>query len=202
MEKFYLEEVNIDRKEEVLEYINEHIKYGSDLNGTSSLKRIVENNMSYEDWLEETTRLKEKEYAEVNKLVPATTYFTIRESDNKIVGMVNLRHYLNDYLKKYGGHIGYGIRPTERRKGYAKIQLYLVLIEAQKLGLDKVMVDCVSTNEGSEKTIKALGGLFDEKVHEENRNIYLNNYWINVNESVKQYENIYGNNISVKVKKR
>ena len=158
--------------------------------------------MSYEDWLEETTRLKEKEYAEVNKLVPATTYFTIRESDNKIVGMVNLRHYLNNYLKKYGGHIGYGIRPTERRKGYAKIQLYLVLIEAQKLGLDKVMVDCVSTNEGSEKTIKALGGLFDEKVHEENRNIYLNNYWINVNESVKQYENIYGNNISVKVKKR
>lgn len=202
MEKFYLEEVNIDRKDEVLEYINVHIKYGSDLNGTSSLKRIVENNMSYEDWLEETTRLKEKEYAEVNKLVPATTYFTIRESDNKIVGMVNLRHYLNDYLKKYGGHIGYGIRPTERRKGYAKIQLYLVLIEAQKLGLDKVMVDCVSTNEGSEKTIKALGGLFDEKVHEENRNIYLNNYWINVNESVKQYENIYGNNISVKVKKR
>ena len=73
---------------------------------------------------------KEKNYAESKKLVPATTYFTIRESDNKIIGMINFKHYLNEYLRNFGGHIGYVIRPTERRKGYAKIQLYLVLLEA------------------------------------------------------------------------
>lgn len=105
--------------------------------------------------------------------------------------MINFRHYLNDYLKNYGGHIGYAIRPTERRKGYAKIQLYLVLLEAQKMGLDKVMVDCVNTNESSEKTIKALGGIFDREVYEENRQVTLHNYWINVDESIEKNKDKY-----------
>ena len=48
--------------------------------------------------------------------VPANTYFAIREKDNKIIGMINIRHKLNDYLLERGGHIGYGVRPTERKK--------------------------------------------------------------------------------------
>lgn len=188
--KFYLEEPTIERKEEALEYLQEHIKLGSNLNGTGGLNECLKG-MTYEEWLDDVKNCKDKNYAESKKLVPATTYFTIRESDNKIVGMVNFRHYLNDYLKNFGGHIGYGIRPSERRKGYAKIQLYLVLIEAQKMGLDKVMVDCVNTNEGSEKTIIALGGVFDKEVYEESRQVTLHNYWINVNESLEKYIDIY-----------
>lgn len=190
MEKFYLEVPTMERKQEALEYLKEHVDFGSDLNGTGGLKDCLKG-ITYDEWLNDVIRCQEKSYAEAKKLVPATTYFTIRESDNKIVGMVNLRHYLNDYLKKFGGHVGYGIRPLERRKGYAKIQLYLTLLEAQKLGIDKIMVDCVNTNEGSEKTIQALGGLFDKEVYEENMKVTLNNYWIDVNENIEKYKDKY-----------
>ncbi len=69
--------------------------------------------------------------------VPARTYFLIRCSDNKIIGMINIRLSLNEKLKKYGGHIGYSIRPTERGKGYNKINLYLGLKDCKKMELIK-----------------------------------------------------------------
>ena len=105
--------------------------------------------------------------------------------------MVNIRHYLNDYLRKFGGHIGYGIRPTERRKGYNKIQLYLTLLKAYKLGLDKVMLGCSVDNLGSDKTIKALGGILERCELDESDNTMTNVYWINVDESIKKYKNEY-----------
>ena len=190
MEKFYFELPRIERKQEALEYLQEHVDIGSNLNGTGGLSNCLKG-VSYEDWLDDVIKCQEKEYAESKNLVPATTFFTIRENDNKIVGMVNLRHYLNDYLKNFGGHIGYGIRPSERKKGYAKIQLYLALLEAQKLGLDKVMVDCVNTNIGSERTILAIGGEFEKEIYEEDRKVTLNNYWIDVNKSIEKYKSIY-----------
>jgi predicted acetyltransferase len=200
MEKFYLELPSIERKEEALDYLKEHIDYKSDINGTEGINRIKDG-FTYEDWLDEVTKAPDEEWAKSVGRVPATTYFTIRESDNKIIGMVNFRHYLNERLRKIGGHIGYGIRPTERRKGYAKIQLYLALLEAQKLGLDKVMVDCIETNIGSERTILALGGEFEEKVFDETRQKYLKNYWINVNESIEKYKDLYGDKILKKKRK-
>ena len=190
MEKFYLEIPSIERKKEALEYLQEHVELASNLNGTGGLNECLKG-LTYEEWLDDVIKCQERSYAESKKLVPATTYFTIRESDNKIIGMINFRHYLNEYLRNFGGHIGYGIRPTERRKGYAKIQLYLVLLEAQKMGIDKVMVDCVDTNEASEKTIKALGGVFEREVYEENRRVTLHNYWINVDESVENNQDKY-----------
>ena len=190
MEKFYLEIPSIERKEGALEYLQEHVELAPDLNGTGGLNECLKG-LTYEEWLDDVIKCQERSYAESKKLVPATTYFTIRESDNKIIGMINFRHYLNEYLKKFGGHIGYGIRPTERRKGYAKIQLYLVLLEAQKMGLDRIMVDCVDTNEGSEKTIKGLGGVFEREVYEENRQVTLHNYWINVDESIEKNHDKY-----------
>ena len=199
MEKFYLELPSIERKEEALDYLKEHIDYKSDINGTEGINRIKDG-FTYEDWLDEVTKAPDEEWAKSVGRVPATTYFTIRESDNKIIGMVNFRHSLNERLRKIGGHIGYGIRPTERRKGYAKIQLYLALLEAQKLGLDKVMVDCIETNIGSEKTILALGGEFEEKVFDETRQKYLKNYWINVDESIEKYKDVYGKHVKKKRK--
>lgn len=56
----------------------------------------------------------------------------MRKSDNRILGIINIRHALNDYLLTYGGHIGYSIRPSERQKGYGKIQLLLALKNAKK----------------------------------------------------------------------
>lgn len=195
MEKFYFEEPSLERKEDALDYLKEHIDYKSDINGTGGLNRVSEE-YSYEEWLKDVIKSQDEEWAKSVGKVPATTYFTIRESDNKIIGMVNFRHSLNERLRKVGGHIGYGIRPTERRKGYAKIQLYLALLEAQKLGLDRVMIDCVNTNIGSEKTILALGGELEGEVYDEVNDRTMRNYWINVDESIEKYKDIYGKYIS------
>lgn len=199
MEKFYLEIPSLERKEDALDYLNEFVLHKSEINGTSGLNRCL-NGMSYEEWLEVTIKSMDKEYAEKKGLVSSTPYFTIRESDDKIVGMICLRHYLNESLRKVGGHIGYSIRPTERRKGYNKIQLYLVLLEAKKIGLDRVMIDCHTTNIGSKRTIEALGGVFEEEVCDDRDGRMLYNYWINVDESIEKYKDIYGKNIKKKRK--
>ena len=195
MERFYLEEPSLKRKDAAIDYINEHIDYGSNINGVGGLDRILNEGGSYEEWLEKVTKEQSKKYAESIGKVPANTYFTIRESDNKIIGMVNIRHYLNDYLRKFGGHIGYGIRPTERRKGYNKINLYLGLIEAKKIGLDKVMLDCDVENLGSSKTMEALGGKLERTEIDPYDGILTSVYWINVDESLEKYKDEYVNSI-------
>ena len=94
-------------------------------------------------------------------------------------------------MLRFSGHIGYSIRPTERRKGYNKINLYLGLIEAKKLGLDKVMLGCNATNLGSDKTIQALGGILERAEIDPRDNELDNIYWINVDESIEKYKNEY-----------
>lgn len=183
--KYYLEEPSIKRKEEAKEYINEFISNNSKINGVGALDRYLEEN-TYEEWLGYLKKIEGKEYAYSLGFVPANTYFMIRKEDDKLIGMINLRHELNEKLAKSGGHIGYGIRPSERRKGHAKIQLYLCLLKAQELGLEKVMLTCDEKNVASYKTMEALGGVFDRKEIEKDR--ITNVYWINVNESIEKYK--------------
>lgn len=191
MERFYFEKPSLERKDEIKEYLDEFIEYGSEINGVGGLDKIYDG-MTIEEAIENCVKKEDKEYAESVGRVATSTYLMIRESDDRIVGICSFRHYLNDYLRKVGGHIGYGVRPTERRKGYNKIQLYHALLEAQKLGIDSVMLDCVDTNPGSEKTIQALGGVFDGEYYDEGHNANLHNYWINVDESIEKYKDIYG----------
>lgn len=190
MEKFYFEIPSLQRKEEAIEYINEHVKANSNINGSGGMDKILDG-ITYEEWLEDVLKCEDKDYANSKGLVPATTYFTIRKSDNKIIGMINFRHYLNDFLKKSGGHIGYGIRPNERRKGYAKLQLYMALKEARKMHIDEIMVSCLDTNIGSEKTILALGGILNRIEHDEIKNRNEKIHWINVEESLERYKDLY-----------
>ena len=132
-----------------------------------------------------------EEYAKSLGYVPGYTYCFVRSEDNKIVGMINIRYNLTDEMLRDAGHIGYGIRPEERGKGYSKLQLYLGLIKAKELNLDKVMIACYETNEASNKTIKALGGIFERKEFDQNENINSNIYWINVDESIEKYKEDY-----------
>ncbi len=94
-------------------------------------------------------------------IVPSTTFWGV--VDNKVVGNLNLRHYLNKHLREVGGHIGYGVKPSERRKGYATEILRLGLKQAWKLGIKKVLVTCDESNVGSKKVIEANGGIFINK---------------------------------------
>lgn len=108
--------------------------------------------------------------------VPHTTLWLINEED-KIVGAANIRHRLNQKLLNSGGHIGYGIRPSHRRKGYATILLSLALQHAEKLGLDKVLIVCDKGNIGSERTISKNRGQFESEYVEDNGNI-IKRFWV------------------------
>ena len=100
-------------------------------------------------------------------------------------------------MKRFGGNIGYGIRPTERRKGYNKINLYLGLIEAQKLGLDKVMLDCDVNNLGSARTMQALGGVLERTEVDPYDGLLTSVYWFDVDETIEKYREIFKDNIYI-----
>ena len=190
MEKFYYERPSLDRKDEIKEYLDEFIKYGSEINGSGGMDQIYEG-LTIEEAIERCNKKEDEEYSKSIGKCPGKTFLLIREEDNKIIGTLNLRWNLNEELKMYAGHIGYGIRPTERRKGYNKINLYLGLLAARKIGLDKVMLSCDVNNPGSEKTIQALGGVLDRcQMYKDNKTL-LHIYWINVDDSIKKYEDTY-----------
>lgn len=131
-------------------------------------------NMDFLKWLDRTYQIENKETCP-SELVPAHTYFLV-EDNKKILGAVNIRHTLNEYLFIFGGHIGYGVRPSERKKGYANRMLSLALIEAGKLGIDKVLVTCDKDNIGSAKTIQKNGGILENEIKEEGK--LVQRYWI------------------------
>jgi predicted acetyltransferase len=108
--------------------------------------------------------------------VPATQYIGVRTNDNRVVGMLQIRHTLNEYLLRLGGHIGYSVRPSERRRGYAKQMLALALDHCRLLGLDKVLITCDKNNPASAKTILANGGVLENEIDEGNR--ITQRYWI------------------------
>ena len=195
MERFYLEEANIKRKNEAINYIKEHIEFNSEPAGVGGLDDEYKN---YENWLEKMELMKNIETCPSNRCI-GREYFLIRENDEKIVGMINLRWNLNEWMMCFGGHIGYGIRPTERRKGYNKINLYLCLLKAKEFGINKVLLTANDDNLGSINTIKALGGVLENKIesYKENEDI-LGRYWINVDESLEKYENVYKKKILFK----
>ena len=111
-------------------------------------------------------------------MVQATQFIYVRESDQRLVGMLQVRHYFNEYLEKYAGHIGYSVRPDERRKGYATAMLRQVLPFCRKIGLDRVLISCLVENEGSRRTILANGGVYESTVHLPDKNVDLQRYWI------------------------
>ena len=106
--------------------------------------------------------------------------------------MINIRLVLNEHLKEFGGHIGYSIRPTERRKGYNKVNLYLGLLFCQEHGIDEVLLDCNKDNLGSAKTMQALGGVLVREYYEDKEyHCLVQDYIINVNEAINKYREIY-----------
>jgi predicted acetyltransferase len=105
-----------------------------------------------------------------------STYWLVNES-NRVLGAVNIRHSLTDRLFNCGGHIGYGIRPSERRKGYATKILGFSLGKTKELGIEKVLVVCDADNIASERTILKNGGKEDASFTEENGHV-VKRFWI------------------------
>lgn len=106
--------------------------------------------------------------------VPSTAYFLML--DNRIVGAIDVRHRLNDNLLHVGGHIGYGIRPSERGKGYANRMLELGLEVCAQMGIHQVLLCCDASNTRSRQVILHNGGVLENEV-EANGDI-VQRYWI------------------------
>ncbi len=162
-----------DNVKKIKEFKDEMSEYNSSFDGTGTLKTTD----SIKEWIEYCYLCMNKETCDPN-LVTATQYLCIREADDKLIGMIQIRHELNDFLRKAGGHIGYAIRPTERKKGYATEMLRLGLLECDKLGLKQVLITCIDSNIGSEKTILNNGGEFFETYYEQGRDVTLKKFWV------------------------
>jgi len=110
--------------------------------------------------------------------------------------MVNIRYHISkEKLQSWASHIGYGIRPTKRKCGYAKIALYLALLQIQKLGEEKVLLICDVDNTASNKTILSLGGKLEKTSVYKYDDSMVNCYWIDFDDSIKRYANVYKDKI-------
>lgn len=109
--------------------------------------------------------------------VPDSVFFLLDEERGRLLGAVNIRHYLNEALLKEGGHIGDGIRPSERRRGYATEMIRLALEECRKLGIDRVLMTCDKDNVGSAKSIVKNGGVLENEFVNSDGEIE-QRYWI------------------------
>lgn len=151
-------------------YRTAFLEAGDSLDGTANL-RLAE---AYEDWYAAVTDNAQAETVHPG-LVPATTLLAMAEGE-RLVGMIDIRHRLNDYLLQFGGHIGYSVHPDLRRRGYAAQMLALGLEACRTLGLTRVLVTCGDGKAGSARTIEKNGGVLENVVDEEGAPV--RRYWI------------------------
>ena len=157
MDKIILVKPDLSYADEIIKYKKESLAESPIINGSAGLDRFS----SIEIWFEELKK-RSCEDTVPKGLVPSSTYLGVREKDNYIVGMIDIRHYLNEYLTQVGGHIGYGVRKTERNKGYAKQMLKLALEKCKELKIKRVLITCDEDNIASEKVILSANAKLED----------------------------------------
>lgn len=164
-------------REEIAAYRQEFLNAGDSLDGTGPLRRMADPM----EWIAVTESFRHADTVPPG-WVQATQFLCVREADRRVVGMIQVRHRFNAFLKEYGGHIGYSVRPSERRKGYASWMLNAVKPFCRSIGLDSVMVTCLVGNEASRKVILKNGGVYDATAREPVEKQEIERYWISLAE--------------------
>jgi len=156
-----LKKPSYDLREAILDYKQEFFEQGeTNINGSCSLAHYD----NFDEWLQFVTSI---ETLELRDGVHASTFFSVRQTDNKIIGSIQLRHSLTSELWQHGGNIGYGIRPLERGKGFGKEQLYLVVDMARQMNIQELLITCDKANIVSCRTALSCGAvLLDENIYE------------------------------------
>lgn len=171
-QKIHLRQPEAFDREQVMAYRKEFLAIDSRMDGTCALNEYDD----FDAWLANVRRYSSPETTPAGK-VPSTQYLALDENEH-LVGMVNLRHCLNDYLLEFSGHIGYSVRPADRKNGYAIQMLKLALDEAKALGIDRVRIACDRYNIASAKTIQANGGVLDGERYDPQDSTLTQRYWI------------------------
>lgn len=175
MDNFRLVYPNKEYEKKAFEYVQEFLEHKSEIHGSGGLDSYD----NYNEWLlkiekdTDTTNIPEDR-------VPGNTYFFVRESDDRIIGMINIRHRLNEFLFNECGHIGYSIRPTERNKGYATLMLSMGLQKCRELKMDRVLIICDKINEASAKVAQSNNGVLEKEVYSEWCSQIIQRYWISL----------------------
>ena len=154
--------------QQIEDYKNEFILNNEIIPGAANLTILATN-----EWVRFVENTKYKETVTPG-FVTAHIFFALDK--DKIVGIINARHELNDYLLNFGGHIGYSVRKSERRKGYGKKMLIYTSEFLFSLGLDKILITCDKKNTASRRTIESCGGILENELIEETRTTL--RYWI------------------------
>ena len=157
----------------VKEYRAEFLANGDSMDGCSNLRRFE----NMEDWYQWIRNTESKETCPKH-WVPDTQFLSIRPGDGRLIGMLDIRHELNEACLSLYGNIGYSIRASERGKGYATEQLRLALKVCESMGMGRVLISCHKENLPSARTIVHNGGVLENEVVDERNGEILQRYWI------------------------
>lgn len=159
-----LKRPTLEMQGEALNYRDEHFRNKENIIHGSELLDQIED---YAVWLNMIVCNTNKQTVSKDWVV-TDTFFAIRESDHKIIGVIDLRHTLNDFLKDFG-HCGYSVRPSERKKGYATQMLKQLIIQAKEIGMKELQLSVMKDNIASIKTILLNGGVYTRSFQHENQ---------------------------------
>jgi len=148
----WLEQPSLAHKQSFLEAVNEFRAEGrpAQIEGADDFEEHVRLSLAH------------SRGEELGNLVSGTDFWMIDEDG--FAGRVSIRHRLNEHLERFGGHMGYEVRPSKRRRGYATLAAHLALDEARKIGLERLLITCDETNVASRKIIEGIGGRLQDKV--------------------------------------
>ena len=176
--KILLTNPTLNDENEIKEFVDEYNDlpeiYGVDrFEGVNDFSNIVD----FKEWILKVERFKDRESVPAH-LEPQTLYLAKDSSSGMIVGAITIRHSLNENLLRRGGHIGYGIRSTLRRKGYGSEMLRQALDKCKSMGICKVLITCSKNNTGSSKVIQNNGGVLESEMWDQEEGCTYLRYWI------------------------